>query len=462
MSCMDAKWRTWIIAFAVAPFTADAGQKSGDTDDKSGDRNAAHQEQTVSPRAAEQGRRAEKTKPTSDTRPVKDSNREPSLADTVRQSASNGAAWLLSFQRADGLFTYGWLPSLNRQLPGDNYLRQIGATAALARSAGVLRDVEMTLAARHAILVLLESYTEIDAKDPALRRPILPAADANPVGFAGLLLTAIGELPAPTEDLVAQADQLARYLVSRQRPDGSFNVSLSTDEDAEDTPEAINYYPGEALYGLMKSHNLRPADWKLGAVVKSYSFYERHFKNDPSAAFVPWQTCAFAEAFLITKDDRFAKFVFEMNDWLLQLQYVDPKTVEAAWLGGFGSHRYGQTLWTAPGATTGSYLESLVDAVRVAQAANDLQRATRYQSAVDRAIRFLMTTQFAAASSSHFEPWFARKMDGAFYASVEDGTVRIDFSQHAVSGMMQYLRFLVPQSVERKSRMTQSEGIKAN
>lgn len=358
----------------------------------------------------------------------------------VAQSAHRGARWLLSSQKPDGLFVYGWNPALNRPLPDNNLLRQAGSAAALARAGTVFHDNEITLAARQAILVLLTTYTEPDEKNPEMRRCILAPADNHPVGFNALLLLAISELNDPSDALLEQGDALARYLVSRQKSDGSIDLNCSLADDATTFDDAgIDYYPGEALYALMRSHTRRPAPWKLEAVTKAFAFYRGHWKEKPSMAFVPWQTAAYTEAYLLTQDARFAEFVFEMNDWLATLQYVDPHSADPTWIGGFGSFDQSRPLRTPPGATTGSCAEALVDAYRVAELVKDTRRTHAYRMALDLANQFLMANQYSVTGYPHFEAWFSRKLNGAFYGSVEDGTVRIDFTQHAVCAMTHYL-----------------------
>ena len=71
------------------------------------------------------------------------------------------------------------------------------------------------------------------------------------------------ELPSPGEDLLQQSEQLCAFIGRQQRPDGSLSyldVDLArqsgTPGVAED-PDGINYYPGEALYGLMRSQQRR-------------------------------------------------------------------------------------------------------------------------------------------------------------------------------------------------------------
>ena len=355
----------------------------------------------------------------------------------LSRSADRGAHWLLRSSRPDGLFVYGWSPAVNRALDDNNYLRQAGAAAALARAAGHMQDSEMAAAAQRAIIVLVETHTREDARDPRRRRPTLWSAEANPVGFSALLLWAVSELPDPDPALLEYGDQLARFLAFRQRPDGSINIAGSDEPEAEDSPEGMNYYPGEALYALMRSHARSPAGWKLATVERAFPFYRRVWREEFSAAFVPWQTSAYAEAFLVTGKAPYADFVFAMNDWLVELQYKQGAPKQ--WQGGFATFDRGYVLRLPPGVTTASCAESLVDAWRVARECKDVARVRKYHNALERAFQFLIANQYSNERHLHFEPEFRSQLDGAFHASIENGTVRIDFNQHAICGMFRYL-----------------------
>ena len=49
------------------------------------------------------------------------------------------------------------------------------------------------------------------------------------------------------------------------------------------------------VYGLVRSHRLRPAPWKLEAARKAAAYYRGWWKSHKDPAFVPWQTAACAE-----------------------------------------------------------------------------------------------------------------------------------------------------------------------
>src|SRR5262245_20160950 len=156
--------------------------------------------------------------------------------------------------------------------------------------------------------------------------------------------------------------------------------------------------------------------------------------------FIPWQTAAYAEAFLATKEKPFAEFVGEMNDWLCERRYdaLDPRHPE--WLGGFLSWSDGKALPTPPDIATASYAESLAEACRVAREAADLPRHQRYTAALESALQFLMTLQYTDGNTKHFIPEYREQVIvGGFHASHRDGDLRIDYTQHAVCAMVQYL-----------------------
>jgi hypothetical protein len=336
-----------------------------------------------------------------------------------------------------GEFLYGWLPALNKPMEGNQFLRQAGAAVALARAAKFFHNDGYAARARQSVLWLLEQ-TGPSPTDPQARCTTLPSGQVNRLGAAGLLLLAIHELPNPAPNLLDQGEQLARYIYRRMAPDGSLTYADGPD-DAD--PEGVSYYPGEALYGLMRSQQLRPAPWKLAFAQKALTYYRAYWKGHHHPAFVPWQSAAFGEAYRHTKDAGCAEFVFEMNDWLAALQYDQSNCRTPQWYGGFQNFADGKPLATAPQVGCAAYAESLVEAGRVARQMPDAPRYERYRSAAEGCLQFLTTLQYTEATTQHFTPAYRQRMLlGGFFASSTDGNLRVDYTQHAVCAMVQYLR----------------------
>jgi hypothetical protein len=353
-------------------------------------------------------------------------------------SALSGADWLHRANREDGRFVYGYLPAVNLVMEGDHYLRQAGAAFALARAARFTADKNYAARATQAVLTLL-SDTSTDPREPDVRCTALPSAVINRLAAAGLLVLAINELPAPQDDLLKQSEQLCNYIRKQQKADGSLACA-----DGADDPDGVHDYPGEALYGLMRSQQRRPAAWKTDVVRKALAYYRPWWQAHKSMAFVPWQTAAYAEAFLLTKEQPFADFVYEMNDWLCGLQYerLDPR--RPLWVGGFMGYADGKPVEGAPDVASSACAEALAEACRVARATGDLVHHRRYHEALERSLQFLTTLQYTEATTQHFADWYRQKLAGGFHASDRDGNLRLDYTQHAVCALVQYLSYVSP------------------
>jgi hypothetical protein len=372
--------------------------------------------------------------------PARDLSRLPPLQQQMYLYAQRGSDWLRRANRPDGRFLYGYLPCLKSALEGDHYLRQVGAAFALARAARFLGDERSTAVARQAVLTLLLD-TAPDADDPKLRHTTLPSVVVNRLAAAGLLVLAVNELPGPGDDLLEQSEQLCAFIARQQRPDGSLAYSEG-DPKTDFDPEGVNYYPGEALYGLMRSQQHRPADWKIEVVRKALPYYRTWWRAHKSMALVPWQTAAYTEAYLLTHEQPFADFVNEISDWVCGLQYVELDPRHPLWAGGFMDCVDGKPNPCPPQVTSAAYAEGLAEACRVARQAGDANRFGRYREALERCLQFLTTLQYTDANTQHFADWYRPTLIGGFHASHQDGTLRIDYTQHAVGALAQYLTYV--------------------
>ncbi|HLJ97364.1 MAG TPA: hypothetical protein VKU02_29665, partial [Gemmataceae bacterium] len=130
------------------------------------------------------------------------------------------------------------------------------------------------------------------------------------------------------------------------------------------------------------------------------------------------------------------------NDWVCGRQYTQLDPRHPLWTGGFREGLDGEALAPAPHVGSAYYAESLADAWRVARQASDRPRALKYRETLERGLQFLNTLQYTEANTQHFADWYRPVVVGAFFASHQDGNLRIDYTQHAVSALVQYLTYL--------------------
>jgi hypothetical protein len=376
------------------------------------------------------------------------------LTRQVHLCAQRGGEWLFRMNQPTGRFLPGWRPAVAQPVEDDHFVRQAGAALALARAATYFRNEGYAARARQAVLTLL-AETGADPRDPHARCTQLPSSVCNRLGAAGQLLAAIHELPAPADDLLAQGEQLARFIYRQQRPDGSLAYTDAPDEAGD--PDGVNHYPGLALYGLMRSlahtpRAMKPQDqaWKFDLARKALAHYRAWWREHRHPAFAAAMIPACAELYLAskdrTKDAAAAEFCFEMADWLCSLQYVQLDPRHPHWAGGFQAFAEGRPVPSPPRAADAAYVAALVEAGRVTRQVPDLDRYPRYRDAAGRGAQFLATLQFTEANTQHFAPEYRQQyLLGGFHAANQDGDLRLDDTRQAVAALVQYLAGLPDQ-----------------
>lgn len=373
----------------------------------------------------------------------RDGSKLPAAAQTIFYSAHRGMDWLKLANKPDGRFVYGFLPTLRAPMDGDNFISQAGAAFALARATRYFRDERGAAVARQAILTLFEE-TATDAKNPTIRFTAAPPQAVNRLASHGLVVLAIHELAEPSKELLDKADQLCNYLRKLQRDDGSLMSHEGEDNKKTVMTEMDAQCAGIALHALVRSHKHRPAQWKLDMVRKARVYYHAYWQGNKNIATVVTHTPAYAEAYVVTKEQAFAEAVFAMNDWLIGLQYrEDSDSGRKQWIGGFPRSADGKAESAFPDIWSALPGESLAEACRVAKHATDLPRGQRYERALILNLHFVMSLQYAPLRVQHFVEPFRPAILGGFHGSHQDGNLRIDFTQHPLCAMVQYLEGVI-------------------
>jgi hypothetical protein len=363
----------------------------------------------------------------------------PELTRQIVFATKLGMEWLSrdGIHQPNGRFVPGLDPALGKATEDDHFLRQALGAFALARAAKLTGEEKYAVRAGQTILSLL-AETPKDTANPAMRKPVQRGVICNRVGAAAILALAIYELPEAPADLVQCGEELCQFLRTSFKPDGS--VQFAEPGESAD-PDGANLYPGPALLAVAMSNRVAPADWKTAALARGLGFYRKQFQAGPHPAFASWMVPAFAEMYVQTREQGYADFVFEMTDWLRQLQYDSPERSRAAWRGGFPAVAGGKVVHTAPTVETAYAALALADACRMIRHMDrpDAARYDQYRTTLTRALQFLTTLQYGEDSTMHFAAHFRPALVGAFHPSLSDGTLRVDHTAVAVAALSQYL-----------------------
>lgn len=356
----------------------------------------------------------------------------------VYLGAQRATEWLHKANKPDGRFVCGFVPALRVPLEGDDLKQQAGAGYALAKAARFFDDDRAAAIAKQAALTLLLDTTT-DPKEKHLRYTAAPTHLLNRTAATALLVLAVNELPSPAKDLVEQTDQMTDYLRTRLAADGAVQLSEPAPGTDDDKDHDVQHYSGYVLYAVARTHEYRPAAWKLEALRKACPYYHRYWTHNKNVAMVPWHSAAYAEAYRHTREKAFADCVYAMNDWLCDLQYTKAEALRGHWLGGFMTWRKDKAVSLPPDARGAEAAFSLAQACRVARLAGDLPRLARYQKALEASLQFLGTLQYTDANAQHFVEWFRPAIVGGFHASHHDGNLRIEYTQNALLAQLEYL-----------------------
>lgn len=167
-------------------------------------------------------------------------------SEALARAAARAATWLADNVQPDGSFLY----ESDREgvdLGGYNEVRHAGVLLSLYQS-GELDAADRGL------------EWALDHLEPIEDGVALTLNNRASVGGAALLTTALVERRLLTDD-DAHDDvlrDLGQFLVSQQRDDGGFYVSINPSTGAVDREGTSRYYPGEALWALARLENLFP------------------------------------------------------------------------------------------------------------------------------------------------------------------------------------------------------------
>lgn len=343
------------------------------------------------------------------------------------------AAYLVRRQLASGLFSYEYFPSRDWfSVDEQSWIRQAAATWAVAAYARRTGDADARRCAERAIAAWrLMAKPHNDRRDQLC----IAAPDGKrELGTSALVGLALLDAP-DAEPYAGLASAIGAAIASLQNDLG--RVSASFRPGLDETPLDQDYAPGEGLLMLARLYErTRDPRWR-DTLDRALPYYQVYYREQASPAFIVWQMQAYAYLARTTRLQRYADYVFDMADRLVESQVradarphgagvpAPSARVLSLYDGGFDVYRKGHI-----GISSAAYLEGLNEALLTARAFDDAERVSRYEDAVRHAARFIVQLQFRA-EETYYVPNPAATVSG-FRRAPFDNSLRIDNNQHAL------------------------------
>lgn len=332
-----------------------------------------------------------------------------------------GVEYLLSVLNDEGKFDYEYNPILDTSSPSYNILRHAGTVYSMIEVYERTRDPELLDGIERSLTYLTERMKECPGVADAL---CVVERNQIKLGGNGLTLLAFASYEHVTGDKQYREimEQLAKWIVAVQDESGDFTIHIQyTNGSVSDFRS--EYYPGEAMYGLMRLYALDGNEtWyetaKRGAL---YILQEREdifFTNLPHDH---WLLYALRELHLVDQNDVYTDHARKL---IWAISFVQQKDGEK-YPGGF---------YTVPRTSpTATRVEGLNAAYRILSDSSDTISAAIAKTTAMRGAAFLASLQYDDERIR--ETGATQRAYGGFPGSVEDPAIRIDYVQHTLSAL---------------------------
>ncbi len=323
-------------------------------------------------------------------------------------------AWFINnIDESTGLVHYSYLPSADIYIARENKTRELAGLWSMAASQKFLDNDRLNDIVKNT----LDYY--IDRVECRSDYCVVKFDGKTLLSYNAFVVLTLAEY-TDYPDHKNWLDKLSRGLLAHQRADGSFRTEFTSDSDS-----GIDYYPGEAMLALMRAYKLTGEKNYLNAVGSAIPYYRAYWRGNNNTAFIPWHTQVNYLYYLETKNSSSADFVFEMNDWLIDLHQIKQSEFHDV-LGAFPK--------SDPRYSTSAYLEGINDAYSLAVELGDREHQIRYKDSIKWATRFILLTQYTDQNTFYLPD--PQRAIGGFRRSLINNEQRIDCTQHALLALI--------------------------
>ncbi|MDH3745012.1 MAG: hypothetical protein OES47_07930 [Acidobacteriota bacterium] len=332
---------------------------------------------------------------------------------------------------ASGRFVYSYLPKTDREKDEYNILRHAGAVYSMLELYESTEDDGLLAAAELALGFLSD---QIEACHPRSEPEAEVAACVGEKGFVKLGGNALAILAMAKHAQVTGSrsnldlmQRLARWMTGVQAPNGEFTIHKLHLASGEADDFVSQYYPGEALFALVRLNQLDGDPRWLNAAEAGARFLieVRDAKlTDAELSHDHWLLYALDALYRSRSKKTFLDHAMRLARVIQEAQNLAPKFPD--WKGSY---------YRPPRSTpTATRSEGLCAAYELSLSAGRQDLAPAILEAVHSGIDFQLQMQFRPESVLHLRA--PGRALGGFHRSLTDFEIRIDYVQHSLSSLL--------------------------
>jgi hypothetical protein len=351
----------------------------------------------------------------------------------LENASKRAARYLAGMVEPSGRFVYRYDPLEDRNLGGYNILRHAGTLYSMLEHCQVARDKKVLEAASRALDYLLKQIHTI-RRDGVEMACVVEDGEVK-LGGNGLGALAVSKYIELTGDreYLPVLQKLCEWMVSVQDTSGRFVIHKQDFPDGPVSDFRSSYYPGEAIFGLMRTFEIDGDSRWLKAADEAARYLitvrDRGLRN-VQLPHDHWLLYGLNELYRHKKDTLFSNHAFRIAGAIRGAQ--NRNLAAGEWNGGFGFHPR-----STPAATR---MEGLGAAYRIALSAGDQKQQKALMDSLQQGNAFLLRTMIGPSWAMYMKNP-ARALGGV-RESLENFEIRIDYVQHSLSAFLSMLSIL--------------------
>ncbi|MFP4482312.1 MAG: hypothetical protein ACLFN0_05880 [Thermovirgaceae bacterium] len=348
-------------------------------------------------------------------------------SDELLAASGSAAGYLARMVDASGRFVYRYDPLEDKKLGGYNILRHAGTLFSMLEYCQIEKDSRTLESARRALRYLLGQIETI--RSNGVEMACVVEDGEVKLGGNGLAALAIAKYIEVTGDRknLPVLRKLCEWMVHVQDSSGRFIVHKQDFPDGRVSDFRSSYYPGEAIFGLMRTFEIDSDErWLQAADAAARYLITVRDRGLPDVQLPHdhWLLYGLNELYHQEKGRLFANHAFRIARAIIGAQ--NQKMASVDWNGGFGFNPR-----STPAATR---MEGMGAAYRIALAVNDEEMKKRILESLRLGNGFLLRTLIDPSWAMYMKS--PSRAVGGVRKSQNDFEVRIDYVQHSLSAFL--------------------------